>query len=391
MRKPKAGMEQTLALLEALVAFPTVSARSNLELIDYVRARLARIGVESELVFNEARTKANLFASIGPRDLPGLVLSGHTDVVPAEGQPWSRDPFTLATGGGRAFARGTADMKGFLACALATFEAIDPARLKRPLQLAFSYDEEIGCVGVRGLLDRWTSLAAPPALCLIGEPTLMRPAIAHKGKIAARAICTGREGHSADAPRGLNAIHLACDMISALRARQTELAATALGGEPFSTPYTTLHVGTIRGGTALNIVPRDCRFDFEIRNIPSDDPEAILSGLFDEAARLTRGAQRRFPDAGVALEVVNRYPALATSPRSPALAELQRRLRTDAALGLSFGTEGGLFAQRLGAEVIVCGPGSIDDAHRADESIELSQLSVCLDFLDDLVEDMAAP
>ena len=180
-------------------------------------------------------------------------------------------------------------------------------------------------------------------------------------------------------------------MISALRARQTELAATALGGEPFSTPYTTLHVGTIRGGTALNIVPRDCRFDFEIRNIPSDDPEAILSGLFDEAARLTRGAQRRFPDAGVALEVVNRYPALATSPRSPALAELQRRLRTDAALGLSFGTEGGLFAQRLGAEVIVCGPGSIDDAHRADESIELSQLSVCLDFLDDLVEDMAAP
>lgn len=390
MTRPKANIEDTLALLEALIAFPTVSARSNLELIDYVRSRLAQIGVESELVFNEARTKANLFASIGPRDLPGIVFSGHTDVVPAEGQPWSRDPFRLAIGGSRAFARGTADMKGFLACALATFEGTDPTRLQRPVQLAFSYDEEIGCVGVRGLLDRWSAFAAPPALCLIGEPTLMRPAIAHKGKIAARAICTGREGHSADAPQGLNAIHLACDMIGALRARQDGLAASARGGEPFSTPYTTLHVGTIQGGTALNIVPRECRFDFEIRNIPSDDPEAILAALFDEAARLTQAARTRFPDAGVALEVVNRYPALATSRQSPALAELQRLLRSDAALGLSFGTEGGLYAQKLGAEVIVCGPGSIDDAHRADESIEISQLAACLDFLDGLVEDMAA-
>ena len=378
-------------ILADLVAFPTVSADSNLALIDYVDALLKRAGAAPRLIFNAARTKANLFASLGPDAEAGILLSGHTDVVPVAGQPWTRDPFRLGAADGRLYGRGTADMKGFIACALAQAEALAGRRLDRPYQMAFSHDEEIGCVGVRSLIDNFPALSRPPQLCVIGEPTSMRPAIAHKGKIAGRVTCTGRECHSAQARDGLNAIYLATDMIVALRAEQTRVYAGALCDDGFPEPWSTLHVGAIGGGTALNIVPRDCAFDFEIRNIPSQSADSLLAPLFDRAAALTAEARRRFPDAGVRIDIVNRYPGLLTPAASPAVRRVQDWARQATTDKLAFGTEGGLFHEGLGVPAVICGPGDIDQAHKPDEFIEEAQLAACLTFLDRLSADLVAP
>jgi len=377
-------------ILADLIAFPTVSADSNLALIAYVEALLRRAGAAPTLVFNATRTKANLFASLGPGAEPGILVSGHTDVVPAAGQPWTRDPFRLAAADGRLYGRGTADMKGFIACALAQAEALAGRRLHRPYQMAFSHDEEIGCVGVRSLIGNFSALSRPPQLCVIGEPTSMRPAIAHKGKIAARVTCTGRECHSAQARQGLNAIYLAADMIDALRAEQARVYAGALCDDGFPEPWSTLHVGVIGGGAALNIVPRECAFDFEIRNIPTQSADDLLAPLFDRAAALTAEARLRFGDAGVKIDIVNRYPGLLTPAASPAVRRVQDWAAQAATDKIAFGTEGGLFHEGLGIPVVVCGPGNIDQAHKPDEFIEEAQLAACLAFLDRLSAELLA-
>lgn len=380
---------RSLDILDRLIGFPTVSRDSNLDLISYVSSLLAPLGARLSLVHNAERTKANLYAEIGPLGGGGVLLAGHTDVVPVEGQAWTSDPFRMTARDDRLVGRGTCDMKGFLACALAAAEQAAQRPIARPLHLAFSYDEEIGCVGVRGLIDALQGSTALPAFCIIGEPTMLETVVAHKGKLAARVTCLGHECHSSHAPEGLNAIHLATDMIATMRQMQEELEGGAKDFD-YAVPFTTLHVGTIAGGTALNIVPRACTLDFEIRNLPSDSPERLLGRLFDRAAELSARARERFPEAGIAVEVVNSYPGLDTAPGSEVVA-LSRRLAGNGPLRkIAFGTEGGLFHDRLGLPTIVCGPGDIRVAHRPDESVSRDQLQACDRMLARLVDELAA-
>lgn len=380
----------TLTLLDRLVAFETVSRDPNRPLIDFVRAFLAERGVASEIVEAEDGRKANLFATIGPADRPGVMLSGHTDVVPVAGQDWTSDPFRLRVAEGRAYGRGTADMKGFVAAALALAARAAGRDLAVPLHLALSHDEEIGCVGVRSLIDQLAARGFRPRLAIVGEPTGMRIATGHKGKLAARATCCGVAGHSALAPRALNAIHLACDFVGALRAGQDALAASGVRDPDYAVPYTTIHVGQIAGGTALNIVPNRCTLDFEIRTVAADDPEAILDRLMAEGARIAAARQAEFPEARIAFERLNAYPGLATPVDSEAVAFLAALVGSGETHKVAFGTEGGLFSDRLGTPTLVCGPGSMDQGHRPDEFVALSQLAACDAMMDRLLDRLAA-
>ncbi|KAB1074648.1 acetylornithine deacetylase [Methylobacterium planeticum] len=385
----------TLTLLDRLVAFETVSRDPNRPLIDFVRDFLAGHGIASELVEAEGGRKANLFATIGPADRPGIMLSGHTDVVPATGQAWTTDPFRLRVEADRAYGRGTADMKGFVAAALALAARASGRDLAVPLHLAFSHDEEIGCVGVRSLIDRLAARGIRPRLTIVGEPTGMGIATGHKGKLAARATCCGVAGHSALAPNALNAIHLACDFVGALRAGQDALTEEGARDPDYAVPYTTLHVGRIDGGTALNIVPSRCTVDFEIRNVAADDPEAILGRMIDAGEAIAAARRTDFPEARIVVEPTNAYPGLATPVDSEAVAFLAALVGPGPTHGVkthkvAFGTEGGLFASRLGTPTLVCGPGSMDQGHRPDEFITLAQLAACDAMMDRLLDRLAA-
>ncbi|MDK8264321.1 acetylornithine deacetylase [Pseudomonas oryzihabitans] len=366
-------------LLRTLIGFPTVSADSNLALIQHVQGLLEGAGIACRLVLDESGCKANLFASVGPGDVPGVLLSGHTDVVPVAGQAWTLPPFEGTLKEGRIHGRGACDMKGFVACAVVAL--LDAARgepLKRPLQLALSHDEEIGCVGVRRLLDVLEMAPVRPFLCIVGEPTNMQVALGHKGKAALRAHCHGQEGHSSLAPRHVNAIHLASDLVGALRASQRRLAEEGAHDAAYDIPYTTLHVGRIDGGKALNIVPNLCTLDFEIRHLPADEPASLVAALQETADSLVREAQQTSAKAAIEIETVNAYPGLDTHPSVEAVRFLQTLVEPGTAqLKVAFGTEGGLFANRLDTPVVVCGPGSIEQAHKPDEYVEISQLEAC--------------
>ncbi|WP_342643673.1 acetylornithine deacetylase [Rhodoligotrophos ferricapiens] len=382
-------LQRTIDILDQLIAFPTVSRDSNLDLIAFVKDFLARLGIEAAIIHDEAGTKANLYAVLGPAEIPGVMVSGHTDVVPTEGQAWSTDPFRMAKRGDLLYGRGTADMKGFIACVLALVEENATRRLNRPLHLAFSYDEEVGCIGVRRLIDHMAASATTPALCIVGEPTSMRTVIAHKGKLAGRISCTGHECHSSHAPDGLNAIHLATDMVSHLRNLQDEIRANGRHDDDFEIPFTTVHVGTIHGGTALNIVPRDCVLDFEIRSLPSDNPEPLLDRIRENADRLAATARARFPQASVSVDITNEYPSLNTAPDDRAVETVTRLTGVNSLGKIAFGTEGGLFRQRLGIPTVVCGPGDIRQAHKPDEFVATDQLAACNTMLSRLIDQLA--
>lgn len=379
-----------LDLLDRLIAFPTVSRDPNRDLIAFVAEFLAAHGCEAEIIASPDGRKANLFATIGPKDRPGILLSGHTDVVPVDGQAWSADPFRLRVADGRAYGRGAADMKGFLACALALAGQAAGRELAVPLHLAFSYDEEVGCLGVRSLIERLAQEPLRPRLCIVGEPTGMRIATGHKGKLAARATCCGMEGHSALAPKALNAIHLACDFVSLLRAGQARLAAEGARDDDYEIPYTTLHAGVIAGGTALNIVPNRCTVDFEIRNVAQDDPSAILSALMDEAALLVAARRADFPQADIAVEVTNAYPGLATPHEAQVVSFVRDLVEDPTTFKVAFGTEGGLFDQHLSIPTVVCGPGSMDQGHKPDEFVTLDQMAACGRMMDRLLARLSA-
>lgn len=379
----------TLELLDRLIAFPTVSRDPNRELIAFVQDFLAARGIEAQIVATPDGRKANLFATIGPADKPGIMLSGHTDVVPVEGQAWSSDPFRLRVEDGRAYGRGTADMKGFVAAALALAERAAARDLSTPLHLALSHDEEIGCVGVRSLIERMEQAPVRPLMCIVGEPTSLRIATGHKGKLAARATCCGVEGHSALAPRALNAIHLACDFVGVLREQQDRLAAEGARDPDYDIPYTTVHAGVIDGGTALNIVPNRCTVDFEIRNIAQDDASQILNRLMDGAAKLVEQRRAAFPQADITVDVVNTYPGLATPPDAPIVDFVRLLVEDPATFKVAFGTEGGLFDSRLSIPTVICGPGSMDQGHKPDEFISLDQLALCDRMMDRLLDRLA--
>jgi acetylornithine deacetylase len=382
-------MTSAIDHLERLVGFATVSRESNLELIEYVRGDLAGLGVESRIVASEDGRKANLFATIGPADRPGIVLSGHTDVVPCEGQAWTSDPFAVRRDNGRLYGRGTADMKGFIACCLAMAREAVTRRLATPIHFAFSYDEEIGCIGVRRLLDQLAESPVRPRFCIVGEPTLMQVATAHKGKASWRVVAHGLEAHSSLAPDGVNAIHLAVDLIGRIRAMQDEMAESGQRDGAYDVAYTTLHVGIISGGETINIVPNRASFDFEIRYLPGDDVDEMFRRIEAAADEIAEAARARFAGARLVFEPLVSYPALDTGPDEEIVTFVKSLARANATTKISFGTEGGLFQQRLGVPSVVCGPGAIAVAHKPDEYVEASQLDACSAFLSRLVDALS--
>ena len=377
-------------ILSRLVAFPTISRQSNLALLDYVESLFLPAGIDVERFYSADGTRANLLASTGPDRSGGVLLSGHCDVVPVEGQDWSQDPFELHAAEGRLYGRGTADMKGFLAVAIHTMLSASSRQLGLPLQLAISYDEEIGCLGVRGMLDVLTHRHNRPAFCIVGEPTGMRIANGHKGKRALRASCHGTAAHSALAPTALNALHLGAALITRLQARQEQLRVSGARDDAYDIPYSTIHVGTMSGGTALNIVPARCDLDIEIRNIVQDDAEALFASILADAEAIAAPHRGRFAEARIEIEPTSSYPGLDTPPTSPAIGLLERLLGTDEPLiKVAFGTEGGLFHETLDIPTVVCGPGHMEQGHKSDEFVEIAQLVQCENVLSSLVTLLA--
>jgi acetylornithine deacetylase len=378
-------------LLSRLVGFATVSRVSNLEMIAYIRDYLEALGVQSELFYNPEHTKANLFATIGPRDRGGIVLSGHTDVVPVDGQAWTMEPFRLTERDGRLYGRGSADMKGFIASVLAAVPVFLKRPLKMPVHLAFSYDEEVGCLGVRPMLAELAKRPRTPRLCLIGEPTELKPVLGHKGKLAMRCHVKGAACHSAYAPYGVNAIQYAARLIGKLEEIGSELAQPAHHDRRFDPPFSTVQTGVIKGGRALNIVPAECEFDFEVRALPDFNAEEVVDKLqtYAEAELLPkmRTVQR---ETDIRLQPLSAYPGLATSPESEA-ARLLALLSGSTEFGtVAFGTEGGLF-EHAGIPTVVCGPGSMDQGHKPDEFVTREQLTGCDAMMARLAEYLSSP
>lgn len=374
------------ALLAALIGFPTVSRDSNLALIEFIRDYLAGQGVASELIYNDERTKANLFATIGPSDRDGVVLSGHTDVVPVDGQNWTVDPFALTEKDGLLYGRGTADMKGYIACVLAAVPEFLARPLTMPVHLAFSYDEEVGCLGVRPMLAELEKRPHKPRLCVIGEPTELKPVLGHKGKLAMRCHVRGAACHSAYAPYGVNAIEYAAKLIARLGEIGSDLARPDHHDERFDPPYSTVQTGTIKGGRALNIVPAECEFDFEVRALPDFNAQEVSDSLqaFATSELLPRMRAVQ-PDTDIALEPLGAYPGLATDPQTE-VAQLIAHISGSSDFGtVAFGTEGGLFTQ-AGIPAVVCGPGSMDQGHKPDEFVSADQLAQCDAMLRRLAE-----
>ncbi|WP_455287456.1 acetylornithine deacetylase [Cupriavidus necator] len=379
----------SVSLLETLISFASASLTPNIALIHKVQDILAEAGIESMLAPDpQDPSRSNLFATIGPVGVPGVLLSGHTDVVPVEGQPWTSPPFEATHRDGRIYGRGTADMKGFVACAVTAMVAAARQPLQRPLQLALSFDEEIGCVGVRHLLRRLENSLPAPYLCIVGEPTLMRIGTGHKGKAAYRAVCCGQAGHSGLAPRFFNAIHMASDLVASLRDVQRELAESGPRDEGYGVPYSTVHAGVIHGGRALNIVPSECEVSLEIRNVSEDKPEEILKRVLERLAERVKNEAldpaAPLPD----IQMTNSYPSLNTREDSPAVGLLASLLPPGTPCAkVDYGSEGGLFQQSWNeTPVLICGPGSIEVAHKADEYVELAQIEACDRMLAGLVE-----
>ena len=367
----------SVALLRTLVGFDTTSRESNLQLIEFVRDYLAGFDVPCELIYNAERSKANLFATIGPAEQPGIVLSGHTDVVPVDGQPWTVAPFELSEHDGKLFGRGTADMKGYIACVLALVPALVQTTLRMPVHIALSYDEEVGCLGVRSLLAELQQRPVKPLLCIIGEPTELKPVLGHKGKLAMRCDVHGHPCHSAYAPLGVNAIEYAAELIGELGRIGQQLKAPEQHDARFDPPYSTVQTGVISGGKALNIVPADCRFDFEIRALPSQDPSLVAQQLQAYAEQQVLPRMRAVSEhSAIRFSELSAYPGLATDAQSQA-AELIAAFCGSRAFGtVAFGTEGGLF-DAAGIPTVVCGPGSMDQGHKPDEFVSRAQLDAC--------------
>lgn len=378
-------------ILDRLVAFPTVSRDSNLDLIDWVEGYLASHGVNSHRVPNEDGRKAALFVNVGPEVAGGVILSGHSDVVPVDGQDWTSDPWQVTEREGRLYGRGTCDMKGFLALALAAVPLALTAGVKRPLQIAISYDEEVGCTGAPPMIARMVEVLPRASAVVVGEPSRMRLVNGHKGGTGFAVHVKGFEVHSSLLPTGVSAIMEAARLVGWVNDRNSEIMAE----EPsdmaalFHPPHTTLHVGRIEGGTAHNITAADCRFLMETRVVPGESVEGWAEAFEAEAARLDAALKARRPEAGVHLERFFDVPPLV--PETDGAAEaLVRRLTGDNASGVvSYGTEAGHF-QAVGLSCVVCGPGDIAQAHQADEYLELSEFTAGWRFMEALVRELAA-
>ena len=384
---------ETWDLIQRLVGFDTTSRDSNLGLIEWVRDWLKGQGVESRLTYDPSGTKANLFATIQQGTRAGIVLSGHTDVVPVDGQPWDTDPFKATIKDDRIYGRGSADMKSYIAAALAMTPHFLAADLKSPVHFALSYDEEIGCLGVRGLIEDLARAGIKPAGCIIGEPTSMQPVVAHKGKRAYKCCFRGREAHSALTPQGVNAIEYAARLVVYIRHMAERMRDCETRDNGFDVPFTTLQTGVIKGGTAANIVPRDCEVHFEFRYLPGVDPEALESEIKSYAERVLLPEMRAVdPATFIAFETKAEIPGLdpsverAEQDRITSLA--QALARNQAIAKVAYATEAGLF-QRAGIPSIICGPGSIGEAHKPNEFITLEQVALCESFMERLLAELS--
>jgi len=377
---------QSLAMIERFIGFDTTSRNSNLPLIAFVRDTLATAGVESRLTFSPDRQKANLFATLGSGD-GGIVLSGHTDTVPVDGQAWTSDPYRLTRRDDRLIGRGVCDMKGFLAIALALAPELAKSAAM-PIHLAMSYDEEVGCLGVPLLLDDMAQRGIKPTACLVGEPTGMQVVSAHKGKIGCHVTVTGLEAHTGVAHLGVNAIEAAADAIAYLNGIARRHREQGPFAPDFDAPhYTTIQCGLISGGVAVNVVPRHCAFDFDIRYLPGVDPMDIVRELQAYVAANIEPQMRRVaPDAGFAWEFVPGCEALDSAEDEPIVQRARELTGANRTFRVGFGTEAGYF-QKAGIPTVVCGPGDIAQAHKPDEFITLDQVARCENFLRGVVRN----
>lgn len=375
-----------LAHLERLIAFDTTSRDSNLALIGYVEAFLTSHGVASHRVANADGSKANLYATIGPAVAGAIVLSGHTDVVPVDGQNWASDPFTLNRRGDRMYGRGTCDMKGFLALALAIVPEVAAGQAARPLHLAFSYDEEVGCLGAPSMIRELVRDLPPPLAVIVGEPTNMEVVSGHKGISSWRVVVRGHEAHSSLTHLGVSANMVAVKLMHALTEIAGDLERHADRNSPYHPPHATLTIGVVKGGTAVNILARECEFVFDLRTPAGTDPQAIIAPFEALCAAEDKAIRARFPDAGVDIVRRSATPSFALKPDSPAEI-LARRLAGDngAARVVSYAAEAGQF-QEAGFSTIICGPGSIEQAHQPDEYLEVTQFERGVAFMERLEE-----
>jgi acetylornithine deacetylase len=368
-------------MLGRLIGFDTVSRKSNLAAIDFIRDYLDGFGIASRLTFDDAGAKANLFATIGPADRPGVILSGHSDVVPVDDQNWSSDPFAMDERDGKLFGRGASDMKGFIATALALVPAFQERAKNAPIHLAFSYDEEVGCIGVNRLIRQIGMAEAPPFACVVGEPTRMEPIVGQKGLHVVRCRVQGKEAHSSRTPYGVNAVEAAAELIARIAAIGRRVREEGPFDHGFDPPFSTVHCGTVRGGAAQNIVPAHCEFTYEIRNLPGHDPATVFAEIERHAHEAIEPAMRAVdPDAGFTFVRREGLPDYRIDEDHPAVSLVKQALGANDVGHVSYMTEAGLFG-RAGIPTVICGPGDIAQAHKPDEFIEASEIARCETFL----------
>jgi acetylornithine deacetylase len=381
--------KETLEMTRRLIGFDTTSRNSNLELIGFVQQYLDGLGIESLLVHDETGKKANLYATLGPKDRPGIALSGHTDVVPVDGQEWSTNPWDVVQKDGKLFGRGTCDMKGFIGTVLAMVPRFLAAGLRTPIHLILSHDEEVGCVGVRRLIHMLKDMPVRPRAVIIGEPTGMKVVIAHKGKLSVRCHVRGFEAHSSLAPQAVNAIEYAAEVIMFVRKMGERFATEGPFDRDYDVPHTTAHTGIVRGGTALNIVPKDCSFDFELRYLPHLDPQKLFGEVRDFAEKVVAPVmQKKVPGTGFRWEDISAFPGLDMREDAEIVALAKTLSGANSTTKIAFGTEAGLF-QKAELPAIVCGPGSIEQAHKPDEFVAIEQLALCEQFMHRLADHAA--
>ena len=380
--------KNSIEILKKLVSFDTTSFKSNLDLIKFIENYLNDLNIKSELIYDETKNKANLFTTIGPNLQGGIVLSGHTDVVPITKQNWTSDPFILTERDDKLFGRGSSDMKGFIAIVLSRVSAMVEKKLKKPIHLAFSYDEEIGCVGVHSLLDLIKKKSINPDFCIVGEPTSMEMVIGHKGKHAYDVKVDGLSCHSGQAPYGINAINYASKLINYIEEINKEKSIKGPFDNEYEIPYSTLHTGLIKGGTILNIVPKLCQFEFEIRHLAEDDPLETIQRIKQYTEELLIKEMHNISSTtNIEINEKINYPGLNISESISPVKQVKELLGKSSHKKVVFGTEGGLFKRELNLPTIICGPGSIDQAHKPDEFISIQQIEKGGTFIDKLINN----
>jgi len=390
MSRRESLSEDVRAMIERLIAFDTTSHNSNLDLIHYVRDYLADLGVPAHLTFDDEKRKANLYATLGPTDRGGIALSGHTDVVPVDGQDWSSDPWAVLDRDGRLYGRGTCDMKSFIAIALAYAPKFLERNLTQPIHYCLSYDEEVGCLGVPRLIAFLEQQPVKPVACIVGEPTDMKVIVGHKGKASYRCRVRGREAHSSLAPKAVNAVQAAARVIARIADIADRKAKEGPFDEDYDVTHTTVHCGLVRGGTALNIVPADCGFEFEFRYLPADDPAALLAEIQAYAHEEIEPAMQAIdPKSGFSWEEMSDFPGLSLATDAEVVTLAKYLAGANDTGKVAFGTEAGLF-QGGGIPAVICGPGSINQAHKPDEFIAHEQISLCERFMDRLLDRVTA-